>query len=125
MKTSTITIGGKKYGVAGCYGLEVAFQELANKGIGQVKWQDPGLHPKYVVDLIVAAAFAYYNGRHEDMPLSDDTVMNDATPQELVAAVSEIFKVYGDWSALPAGDTEDEEPSAVDGQKGAPGKGKN
>lgn len=119
MISSTITIGGKEYGVAGSYGVEVAFQELANVSIGEVKWTEKSLPPKYIVDLIVAASFAYYNGKKQEPKLTQDDVMNEARPKELVAAVETIFRIYSQWSATPEGDKEEEtEASGQDAQEG-------
>lgn len=97
--TDKITIGGKEYGVAYCYATEVGFASITGKDISTIKWEEGG--GQYVVSLIIAAVYAYYDKDQKESPITDREVLYNATKTELVKAFETIWKMALKWNELP------------------------
>lgn len=105
MLTDKITIGGNTYGVAYCYGTEVAFSAIANKEISEIDWTKAGTSAR-IIDLIIAAVYAYYDKDHKESPITDRDILYTASKAELVKAFEIIWKMAVAWNTLPKAEEE-------------------
>ena len=111
MEQSKITIAGHEVGVAYCYATEIAFRNYTGVNVANIDANNP----EHVVYLIIAAVFAYYNAKKEELPISDNDVLNEASPEEISGAAKAILEMCGRWYHLPNGEAE---PDSESGQEG-------
>ena len=61
-------------------------------------------NPEHIIYVIMSAIVAYYEGSGEESPVKDNDLMYKAKPPELVAALTEVFKMRAEWYELPKGE---------------------
>lgn len=108
-----ITIAGKTVGVAYCYATEIAFYNFTGVNIENFD----AANPSHTVYLILAAIIAYYGGRKEKEPVTDEDILRRATPREIVDAVKVIMELFAGWHELPKADAEELKKETGDAEK--------
>lgn len=115
MKTKKITIAGKEVAIAYCYATEIAFRKYTGVNIDQFDASDPG----HVLYLILSALIAWSQSQNEEPAVKDEELMYQASPGEIVNALSEVFKLRSEWYEVPAGEPEDETSGEETDEKNA------
>ena len=109
-----------------CYATEIAYKDLSGEDITAIIQEtiaavnaQPARMPdtKRSIDLVLAAAMAYYQSKDEDAPIKDTDLMNEATPSELGNALGTIINLWAKFYSIPAGEPEDK-PAKEKGNKG-------
>lgn len=97
MKEKTITINGKETRLLYCAATENCFEEVAKKGIYELNF-------KLQQDLIVlglSAIVTAYARKKEEPPVTSDTLLYDATPQELTELIKVTLELRAEWYGIP------------------------
>jgi hypothetical protein len=100
MITNEITIGGVAVKIGYCFATELAFKQYTGVNIEDMDTQNP----EHIIYLILAAIVAYYEGSGEQSSVKDNDLMYKAKPTELVAALTEVFKMRAEWYEMPKGE---------------------
>lgn len=101
MNTSTIKICGQTVKVAYCYAAEIAFYNYTGVSIDKFDAENP----QHVVFLIMACIFAYYNAKAhegEGHDLTDEQLLYEAKPEEIVAAFKAVLELRQRWYGIDA-----------------------
>lgn len=101
METSEIKICGRTVHVGYCYATEIAFHNYTGVGVDKF---DPG-NPQHAIYLIMAAVFAYYNSKDhqgEDHDLTDEGLLYESKPEEIVEAFKQVLELRGRWYGVEA-----------------------
>lgn len=96
MLTSTIKICGKDVHVAYCYATEIAFHNYTGVSVDKFDAENP----QHTVYLIMASIFAYYNSKShegEDHDLTDEGLIYESKPEEIVAAFKTVLELRQKW----------------------------
>lgn len=96
-----ITIGGVAVKIGYCFATELAFKQYTGVNIEELDTQNP----EHIIYLLLAAIVSRYEGCNEPSPIKDNDLMYRAKPAELVAAISEVYRLRAEWYELPKGDT--------------------
>ena len=111
MTKKIITLCGKETGIAYCYATEIAFKKYTGEYVDQFDAQNP----EHTLYIILASIFSYYQALGEEAKVKDEDLMYNATPQDLVNALTEVFNLRAEWyKAEP-------EPEKEEGKKGKNG----
>lgn len=105
MTTKKINICGKDVTVAYCYATEIAFRKYTDVTIEKFD----ATNPEHVMYVILAAAVAYAQSKGEDEKLQAEDLLYNASPEELVSAVTEIFHLRAQWYKVPTGEEDPQE----------------
>lgn len=100
MEQKEITIGGVSVKIGYCFATELAFKQYTGVGVEEMDTQNP----EHIIYMILSAIVAYYEGSGETSPVKDTDLMYKAKPAELVAALTEVFKMRREWYEVPKGD---------------------
>jgi len=118
METSKIKICGQAVKVGYCYATEIAFHNYAGVTIDKFDAENP----QHTVYLIMAAIFAYYNSsshESESHDLTDDSLLYEAAPSEIVEAIKTVLELRQRWYGIELPASQDvEEDSASDSPGG-------
>ena len=100
MITKEISSGGGAVKIGYCFATELAFKQYTGVNIEDMDTANP----EHIVYIILSAIVAYYEGSGEESPVKDNDLMYKAKPTELVAALTEVFKMRAEWYELPKGE---------------------
>lgn len=110
MKKKLITIAGCEVGIAYCFATEISFRKFTGSNFDEADMTNP----ENIIYAILSAVMSYYHGREEEAPVSDEKMMYEATPKELIAAMEAVFQIRKAWYEIPNGEpvekTEGDEP---------------
>lgn len=95
-----ITIGGVAVKICYCFATEIAFKQYTGVNIENMDTANP----EHIIYIILSAIVSYYEGSGEQSPVKDNDLMYKAKPTELVAALTEVFKMRAEWYELPKGE---------------------
>ena len=105
MTKKIINLCGKETGIAYCYATEIAFKKYTGEYVDQFDAQNP----EHTLYIILAAIFSYYQALGEEAMVKDEDLMYNATPQDLVNALTEVFNLRAEWyQAEPEPEKEEE-----------------
>lgn len=104
MKSKEVTLCGKTVGLAYCYATEIFFSNLAGVTIDELNTEKP----EHVINLIIAAMFAYYRGDEKKCPIKDDDLMYQSSFPEMLDAVKAIYSLRAEWATLPENEPKDD-----------------
>lgn len=108
MTTKEINICGKNVTIAYCYATEIDFRKNAGVPMEQLDTTDAA----HILHIIMAAMSPYYKSKGEDVPLTEDGIKYEASPEELVQAFTVIMQLRAEWYKMPAGEPTDEPTKA-------------
>lgn len=111
-----ITIGGVAVKIGYCFATELAFKQYTGVNIEDMDTKNP----EHIIYIILSAIVSYYEGSGEQSPIKDNDLMYKAKPTELVAALTEVFKMRAEWYGIPKGDEEKPADADEERQKNAP-----
>ena len=100
MIENEISIGGVAVKIGYCFATELAFKQYTGVNIEDMDTANP----EHIIYFILSAIVAYYEGSGEESPVKDNDLMYKAKPTELVAALTEVFKIRAEWFELPKGE---------------------
>lgn len=104
MTTKTINIAGKEVTLAYCYATEIGFRKYTGESIDNFDANNP----EHVLYLIISSIVAWSQSKGVEPVIKDEELMYEAKPSELVAALTEIFKLRAEWYEIPAGEPTNE-----------------
>lgn len=110
-----ITIAGKEVGIKYCFATEIGFSDIL--GIGLDKYDTT--NPRHISALIMSAVLAYYEAKRQKAPFDMQQILFDASPKELVEAITEVLKLRAEWYALSEDDTKGDKPADESSEKNA------
>jgi hypothetical protein len=115
MEKKEIIIGGVAVKIGYCFATELAFKQYTGVNIEDMDTQNP----EHIIYLILSAIVSYYEGSGEASPVKDTDLMYRAKPAELVAALTEVFKLRKEWYQVPKGEDANDNPddNPEDGEK--------
>ena len=125
MKTATITIAGKEVGIAYCFATEIAFRKYTGEDFNTyissintaAKQGSIDVDAEKTLVIILSAIMSYYNGKNEESPVKDSDLMYHCSPQEIIAAYTEVLHLYKEWYQIPSGEPEDKPEKQQKGKK--------
>ena len=97
MKEKTITINGKETAMLYCAATENCFEEVAGKSIYELNFH----LQKDLIVLGLSTIVAAYAKRNEEPPVTSDTLLYDATPQELTELIKAAIELRAEWYGIP------------------------
>lgn len=95
-----ITICGIAVTIGYCFATELAFKQYTGVNIDEMDTTNP----EHIIYLILSAILPCYESDGEKSPVKDSDLMYEAKPGELVAALTEVFKLRAEWYQVPKGD---------------------
>jgi hypothetical protein len=95
-----ITIGGVAVKIGYCFATELAFKQYTGVNIEDMDTANP----EHIIYIILSAIVSYYEGSGGGSPVKDNDLMYKAKPTELIAALTEVFKMRAEWYELPKGE---------------------
>lgn len=95
-----ITIGGVAVKIGYCFATELAFKQYTGVNVENMDTQNP----EHIIYIILSAIVSYYEGSGGESPVKDNDLMYKAKPTELIAALTEVFKMRAEWYELPKGE---------------------
>ena len=115
MKTKEITLCGKQLMVAYCFATEIAFKKFTGANLDDFD----AANPEHIIYIILSAIATYYQKEGIYAPVTDENLMYDVQPRELIDALNEVLKLRADWYQIPKGDKKDEKPAEEQEEKNA------
>lgn len=115
METSTIKICGQKVHVGYCYATEIAFHNYCGESVDKFNADNP----QHTIYLIMAAVFAYYNAKNhegEAHELTDEALLYDSKPEEIVEAFKTVLELRQKWYGMEGSSTPSAQGSEEDGK---------
>lgn len=116
-----VKIAGKKVTLAYCYATEIAFKDLSGEDISDfikdayISINDSKMpDAKKCIYAILAAILAYSNAKNEDAPVSDNDIMNNATPEEVGNAIGTIITLRAQFYHIPTGEEDKDKEEKPD-----------
>lgn len=100
MITKEITIGGVAVKIGYCFATELVFKQYTGVNVENMDTANP----EHIIYIILSAIVSYYEGSGEESPVKDNDLMYKAKPTELVAALTEVFKMRAEWYEIPKGE---------------------
>ena len=91
-----ITIARKEVNIKYCFATEYVFRIIAGKSIENFDPQNN----EDIINLIMASIMSAYN-LQEDLPVTVDDILFNASQQEIVNAIKEISKRSISWHEIP------------------------
>lgn len=115
MTKKEITICGKQVNICYCAAVEQGFENLRNKGIGEIdfgKQED-------LMALSLSSIVAAYARANEEAPVSSDDILYDATPEEIIELFTAVLELRNGWYGVPkvVKDAIDEESDAKENEE--------
>ena len=112
MKQKEITICRKQVNICYCAAVEQGFENLRNKGIGELDFQKQ----EDLMALSLSAIVAAYARKNEEAPVSSDDILYDATPEEIIELYKSVLELRNEWYGVPkvVKDAIDEESNQSD-----------
>ena len=103
-----VTKGGKQVEVAliYCAATENAFEELSGKSIFDLDMKSQ----RDLIYLVTASILSSYTWRGEDMPVSSETLLYEAKPNELLTLAKAVMELRASWYGIPSVISEDPKP---------------
>lgn len=122
-----ITICGKQVIVAYCYATEINYKNKSKEDILGIIREivDTFREQKNMPDvqksiwLILAAAKAYYDSQNKQMPIDEEMMKNEVTPDELGTALAIIFGLRAEFHMIPDEQEEEEQKQEDENPKNA------
>ena len=113
MEARTVKIQGQEVHLLYCAATENGFEELRGKSIHDL---DFNLQQDLIV-LGLCAIVSYYSRKGEDSPVTSETLLYDATAQELIELVKTVAEMRAEWYGVPAVIKQDETADGEDNRK--------
>lgn len=95
--TAQVVINGQPVDLKYSFATEVSFRKISGKGIEHLDPEDPS----DLVALLVSCEMAAYTPKGEDIPADSETILNDASSQELLTAFEACFFIRRAWYKCP------------------------
>lgn len=108
-----VTIQGKEVSLLYCAATENGFEELRGKSIHEIDFNSQ----QDLIVLGLCAIVSYYARKGEDAPVTSETLLYEATAQELIELVKTVAEMRVEWYGVPAVVKEDDEPKAEEKPK--------
>lgn len=109
--TAKVVINAQPVDLKYSFATEVSFRKISGKGIEHLDPEDPS----DLVALLVSCEMAAYYPKGEVIPADSETILNDASSQELLTAFEACFFIRRAWYKVP-------EEAAEKTEEGAPAK---
>ena len=109
--TASVIINGQPVDLKYSFATEVSFRKISGKSIEHLDPEDAS----DLVALLVSCEMAAYTPKGEDIPADSETILNDASSQELLTAFEACFFIRRAWYKVP-------EEAAEKAEEGAPSK---
>ena len=94
----TITICGKEVKMRYCAAAETGYEQMSGKSIGDIDF----MKQEDLIRLSVAAIIAAYLRDEEKAPVTDEDIILDAKPKELIEMFTTILELRAAWYEVPA-----------------------
>lgn len=94
----TINICGKEVKMRYCAAAETGYEKLSGKSIGDIDF----LKQEDLIRLSVSAIIAAYLRDEAKAPVTDEEIILDAKPKELIEMFTTILELRAAWYEVPA-----------------------
>lgn len=94
---ATVTINGQAVVLKYSFATEVSFRKISGKSIEHLDPEDAS----DLVALLVSCEMAAYTPKGEDIPADSETILNEASSQELLTAFEACFFIRRAWYKVP------------------------
>ena len=94
----TITICGKEVKMRYCAATETGFEQMSGKSIGDIDFKKQ----EDLIRLSLAAIIAAYLRDESKAPVTDEEIILDAKPKELIEMFTTILELRAAWYEVPA-----------------------
>ena len=94
----TITICGKEVKMRYCAAAETGFEQMSGKSIGDIDF----MKQEDLIRLSVAAIVAAYFRDEAKAPITDEDIILDAKPKELIEMFKVLLELRAAWYEIPA-----------------------
>lgn len=94
----TITICGKEVKMRYCAATETGYEKLSGKSIGDIDFTKQ----EDLIRLSMAAIVAAYLRDEAKAPVTDEEIILDAKPKELIEMFTVLLKLRAAWYEVPA-----------------------
>lgn len=94
----TITICGKEVKMRYCAAAETGFEQMSGKSIGDIDFKKQ----EDLIRLSLAAILAAYLRDEAKAPITDEDIILDAKPKEIVEMFTALLELRAAWYEVPA-----------------------
>ena len=94
----TITICGKEVKMRYCAAAETGYEQMSGKSIGDIDFTKQ----EDLIRLSLAAILAAYLRDEAKAPITDEDIILDAKPKELIEMFKTILELRASWYEVPA-----------------------
>ena len=108
-----MTIQGREVSLLYCAATENGFEELRGKSIHDIDFNSQ----QDLIVLGLCAIVSYYAKKGEESPVTSETLLYEATAQELIELVKTVAEMRVEWYGIPAVIKEDEPKEGEEKQK--------